>query len=202
MSQFDKHVAKFVRSGHVQPDAVHWMHQSVTPNKRHKNPSVSPVLAAFADALDLRADIEATDGSTALLLSQGCLLVNFAATVVLPLALERAGNPRAAQAARALPLARDEQSAFYLGARARDIAEDNPQVIAAQVLGEAAPTLGWAFSTAYAPVIVQNLRKVAEDVAAVVCYAIDAGAKQRPLLVLAEDAIYRAAALSEGSGLR
>jgi hypothetical protein len=202
MSQFDKHVAKFVRSGHVQPDAVHWMHQSVTPNKRHKNPSVSPVLAAFCDALDLRADIEATDGSTALLLSQGCLLVNFAARVVLPLALERAGNPRAAQAARALPLARDEQSAFYLGARARDIAEDNPQVIAAQVLGEAAPTLGWAFSTAYAPVIIQNLRKVAEDVAAVVCNAIDGGVKERPLLVLAEDAIYRAAALSEGSGLR
>ena len=76
------------------------------------------------------------------------------------------------------------------------------QRFAAQVLGEAAPTLGWAFSTAYAPVIVQNLKMVAEDVAAVVCHAIDGGVKERPLLVLAEDAIYRAAALSEGSGLR
>jgi hypothetical protein len=36
MSQFDKHVAKFVRSGHVQPDSVHWMHQKVVPNKRQK----------------------------------------------------------------------------------------------------------------------------------------------------------------------
>ena len=73
---------------------------------------------------------------------------------------------------------------------------------AAQVLGEAASTLGWAFSTAYAPVVIQTLRKVAEDVAAVVCYAIDGGVKERPLLVLAEDAIYRAAALAEGGGLR
>jgi len=36
MSQFDKHVAKFVRSGHVQPNDQHWMHQEVTPNKRKK----------------------------------------------------------------------------------------------------------------------------------------------------------------------
>ena len=43
MSQFDKNVAKFVRSGHVQPDAVHWMHQSVTPNKRRKNPLTTRV---------------------------------------------------------------------------------------------------------------------------------------------------------------
>lgn len=43
MSQFDKNVAKFVRSGHVQPDAVHWMHQSVTPNKRRKNPLTARV---------------------------------------------------------------------------------------------------------------------------------------------------------------
>lgn len=37
MSKFDKHVAKFVRRGHVQPDSVHWMHQAITPNRR-QNP--------------------------------------------------------------------------------------------------------------------------------------------------------------------
>jgi hypothetical protein len=36
MSQFDKHVAKFVRSGHVQPGSEHWMHQQVVPNKRQR----------------------------------------------------------------------------------------------------------------------------------------------------------------------
>ena len=34
MSQFDKHVAKFVRRGHVQADSVHWMQQTVVPNRR------------------------------------------------------------------------------------------------------------------------------------------------------------------------
>jgi hypothetical protein len=33
MSQFDKHVAKFVRAGHVQT-SEHWMHQAITPNIR------------------------------------------------------------------------------------------------------------------------------------------------------------------------
>jgi hypothetical protein len=34
MGRFDENVAKFVRRGHVQPDAVHWMHQKIVPNRR------------------------------------------------------------------------------------------------------------------------------------------------------------------------
>jgi len=34
MKDFTGHVAKFVRAKHVQPDAEHWMHQAVIPNKR------------------------------------------------------------------------------------------------------------------------------------------------------------------------
>ena len=33
MASFDKHVAKFVRRGHVQT-STHWMHQTITPNER------------------------------------------------------------------------------------------------------------------------------------------------------------------------
>jgi len=34
MDEFNRHVAKFVRRGHVQADSVHWMHQTITPNER------------------------------------------------------------------------------------------------------------------------------------------------------------------------
>lgn len=34
MAEFDRHVAKFVRAGHVQPESTHWMHQKIVPNRR------------------------------------------------------------------------------------------------------------------------------------------------------------------------
>jgi hypothetical protein len=70
MSQFDKHVAKFVRGGHVQPNAVHWMHQSVTPNKRAQNPDYedgdrTPEIVGSSDPYVLDAALSNHHGPTA-----------------------------------------------------------------------------------------------------------------------------------------
>lgn len=46
MSQFDKHVAKFVRTGHVQTDE-HWMFKKVAPNIRKKNGLAQRVLKKY-----------------------------------------------------------------------------------------------------------------------------------------------------------
>lgn len=34
MTEMSKHLAKFVRAKHVQPNADHWMHSTIVPNKR------------------------------------------------------------------------------------------------------------------------------------------------------------------------
>jgi hypothetical protein len=59
MGSFDKYVAKFVRSGHVQPDSEHWMSKAVEPNKRRRafdSLRAATIRLAYARP-ELRADL-------------------------------------------------------------------------------------------------------------------------------------------------